>query len=151
MLFGMFFSAENLIFPAAMSAAAGKNTVFAYLGMLPRQSACRFCPQPPLVFSEATAVLIWQKNREKAICFSTLLVFSLHPGHIMTWIGKILNPLFCVPLFVLILAAVIHPEQPLSATVPQGTYLTPGKAFFTGFLEGNNTLDALAGIAPSAS
>ncbi len=33
MLFGMFFGAGNLIFPAALGAAAGQNIVFAFPGM----------------------------------------------------------------------------------------------------------------------
>ena len=65
----------------------------------------------------------------------------------MTWIGKILNPLFLVLLFGLVIVALIYPVQPLSASVPEEAYLTPGRAFLAGFLEGYNTLDALAGLA----
>lgn len=196
MLFGMFFGAGNLIFPAAAGVAAGKNTVFAYLGMFLTAVGLPLLSVAALGISRSDSVfdLAQKPGKRFGICFSTLLyltigplfavpryagtsfsvgavalgenvdqsvalavfslvffaavlALSLYPGRIMTWIGKILNPLFLALLFVLILAAVLHPVQPLSAAVPQAAYRTPGKAFFTGFLEGYNTLDALAGLA----
>ena len=59
--------------------------------------------------------------------------------------GKVLNPLFLVCLGVLLAAALIHPMGPVSAAQVQGAYAQ--SAFVGGFLEGYNTMDALAGLA----
>ena len=77
--------------------------------------------------------------------FAVALALSLKPGKIMTWIGKILNPVFLLSLGVLLLKAMISPMGAVHEIVPDASYA--GKAFFTGFLEGYNTLDALAGLA----
>ena len=65
----------------------------------------------------------------------------------MTWIGKILNPVFLVFLFALVIAALAKPITSISQVTPAESYATGGSAFFSGFLEGYNTLDALAGLA----
>lgn len=196
MLFGMFFGAGNLIFPANMGVAAGKNMLFAYLGMfitavglpllsvaalgISRSDSVLDVAQKPgrgfgvffstllyltigplfavprcagTSFSVGAVLLGEQVNQSAALAvfsllfFAAVMAFSLRPGRIMVWIGKILNPLFLVLLFVLIFAALANPMQPLSSAVPHEDYLTPGKAFFEGFLDGYNTLDALAGLA----
>lgn len=79
------------------------------------------------------------------VFFAVALALSLKPGKIMTWIGKILNPIFLVSLGVLLVKAMISPMGAVGEIVPDASYA--GKAFFTGFLEGYNTLDALAGLA----
>lgn len=77
--------------------------------------------------------------------FVIVLIFSLKPSGILTWVGKVLNPCFLLFLGVLILIAFIHPMGAMTKTAPVGDYM--GKAFFTGFLEGYNTMDALASLA----
>ena len=77
--------------------------------------------------------------------FAAALFFSLRPGQIMTWIGKILNPLFLCFLGILVIRALTNPMGEISAIEPIGNYET--KVFFQGFLEGYNTMDALAGLA----
>ena len=79
------------------------------------------------------------------IFFAVVLAFSLYPGKILTWVGKVLNPIFLVFLGVLVIAALIHPMGAISEVAPTGAYET--KAFMTGFLEGYNTMDALASLA----
>lgn len=79
--------------------------------------------------------------------FAVVLFFSLKPSGIMTWIGKMLNPVFLVFLFALVIAALLNPIDSIAALTPAEGYLTRRDAFFTGFLEGYNTLDALAGLA----
>ena len=79
-----------------------------------------------------------------AIFFLAVLGFSLFPGKILTWVGKILNPIFLVFLGVLIIAAIINPMGGVGDTAPTGDYVD--KAFTTGFLEGYNTMDALASL-----
>lgn len=77
--------------------------------------------------------------------FLAALWFSLRPGNILTWIGKILNPLFLLTLGGLIAAAFLSPMGPIGQTAPEPAYAS--NAFFAGFLEGYNTMDALAGLA----
>ncbi len=77
--------------------------------------------------------------------FIAVLGFSLYPGKILTWVGKILNPLFLLFLGVLIAAALISPMGNPSGIEAMGSY--KDSAFVTGFFEGYNTMDALAGLA----
>lgn len=77
--------------------------------------------------------------------FVAVLLFSLFPGKILTWVGKILNPLFLVFLGVLVIAAFINPMGNIAEIAPEGAYVD--RSFMTGFLEGYNTMDALASLA----
>ncbi|MFR9308537.1 MAG: branched-chain amino acid transport system II carrier protein, partial [Lachnospiraceae bacterium] len=77
--------------------------------------------------------------------FAVVLFFSLRPSGIMTWIGKILNPIFLFLLGILIIAVFVRPMGPVSAVEPSEAYLQHG--FTTGLLEGYNTMDALASLA----
>lgn len=79
------------------------------------------------------------------IFFIAVLAFSLKPGKIMTWIGKILNPIFLCCLAIFVIAAFISPMASIGDIQPEANYETG--AFFNGFLEGYNTMDALAGLA----
>ncbi len=79
------------------------------------------------------------------VFFIAVLAFSLKPGKIMTWIGKILNPLFLCCLAIFVVAAFLSPGASISEVKPEAAYETG--AFFNGFLEGYNTLDALASLA----
>ena len=196
MLFGMFFGAGNLIFPAKMGIEAGSNLWSAFLGVfitavgIPMlavvalgMSRCEgvvplankvgkkysvfFCTLLYLTigplfaiprcastsFSVGAAGLIGDGSSRvylalfSFVFFAIVLFFSLKPGGIMTWIGKLLNPVFLVFLFALVIAALLNPVTTVSQVVPAERYAAPGGAFFTGFLEGYNTLDALAGLA----
>ena len=79
------------------------------------------------------------------VFFGIVLFFSLRPGQILTWIGKVLNPLFLCFLGILIMHALISPMGGIGGGAPEGTYIS--QPFITGFLEGYNTMDALAGLA----
>ncbi len=79
------------------------------------------------------------------IFFAVVLWFSLRPGGILTWVGKILNPIFLVVLGILVVTALFSPAASIKDIAPSAGYST--EAFFTGFLEGYNTMDALAGLA----
>ena len=196
MLFGMFFGAGNLIFPAKMGIDAGSNLWSAFLGVfitavgipmlavvalglsrcegvvplagkVGKKYSVFFCTLLYLTigplfaiprcastsFSVGAAGLIAGGNEQvnlavfSFVFFALVLFFSLKPGGIMTWIGKILTPVFLVFLFVLVIAALVNPVTSFSQVVPAESYAAPGSAFFTGFLEGYNTLDALAGLA----
>ncbi len=96
----------------------------------------------PLLHTEHTTVLLCGFS---AVFFIAVLFFSLRPSGIMTWIGKILNPLFLLFLGVLAVTALVNPMGEISAGAPSGNYVE--QSFFQGFLEGYNTLDALASLA----
>ena len=80
-----------------------------------------------------------------ALFFAIVLYFSLRPSGILTWVGKILNPLFLVFLSILAITALLNPMGPVNAAEPTGAYA--GMSFFQGFLDGYNTMDALASLA----
>lgn len=79
------------------------------------------------------------------VFFIAALLFSLFPGKILTWIGKILNPVFLLFLGILVVVALINPTAGVSEVTPIGGY--ESSPFFTGFLQGYNTMDALASLA----
>ncbi|WP_186564631.1 branched-chain amino acid transport system II carrier protein [Lawsonibacter celer] len=79
------------------------------------------------------------------VFFALVLFFSLRPGKILTWVGKVLNPVFLLTLGVLVITALVRPMGEINAIVPEATYASG--AFFKGFLEGYHTMDALAGLA----
>ena len=79
------------------------------------------------------------------IFFGLVLFFSLKPNGILTWVGKIINPMFLIFICVLILVALINPMGSVGSAVPEANY--QGGSFFNGFLEGYNTMDAIASLA----
>lgn len=196
MLFGMFFGAGNLIFPAKVGLDAGSNMWSAFAGVfvtavgipmlavvglglsrsegvvelsqrVSRKYSLFFCTLLYLTigplfaiprcastaFSVGAVNLLPQEGERlylalfSLVFFAVVLYFSLKPGGIMTWIGKWLNPVFLVFLAVLVIAALAKPISSISAVAPAESYASSGSAFFRGFLEGYNTLDALAGLA----
>ena len=196
MLFGMFFGAGNLIFPAKVGLDAGSNMWSAFAGVfvtavgipmlavvglglsrsegvvelsqrVSRKYSLFFCTLLYLTigplfaiprcastaFSVGAVNLLPQEGERlylalfSLVFFAVVLYFSLKPGGIMTWIGKWLNPVFLVFLAVLVIAALAKPSSSISAVTPAENYASSGSAFFRGFLEGYNTLDALAGLA----
>ena len=80
-----------------------------------------------------------------AAFFAAALFFSLRPGKILVWVGKVLNPCFLLFLGILVIVAMLRPGAAVGAVVPEGAYAA--QPFFTGFLEGYNTMDALASLA----
>ena len=79
------------------------------------------------------------------VFFAIALVLALKPNGIINYIGKIINPIFLVFLFLLIIVSFAKPML-------QGNTITPDEAyaaqpFFRGFLEGYNTMDAIASLA----
>lgn len=77
--------------------------------------------------------------------FLAVLFFSLRPGEILTWVGKVLNPLFLFFLAILVIYALLSPLGSVSEIAAEGAYAE--SPFATGLLEGYNTMDALAGLA----
>ena len=84
------------------------------------------------------------------VIFSTLffgfsLWFTLRPSGILTWIGKVLNPIFLASLTGLVIFTILKPMGEV-AQIPVQPLYQEG-SFFRGFLEGYNTMDALAALA----
>ena len=77
-----------------------------------------------------------------AIFFAVTLLFSLYPAKIVNNVGKILAPTLVGLLVVFLLSAVFNPMG--DAQSPQVAY--QNGAFVQGFIEGYNTMDALASL-----
>lgn len=77
--------------------------------------------------------------------FLSVLWFSLRPSNILTYVGKVLNPLFLLFLSILIITAIIKPMGDISNFPATAAY--QDNSFFQGFIEGYNTMDALASLA----
>ena len=193
MLFGLFFGAGNLIFPASMGQLAGSNLWWASAGFLitgvglpllgvaalgisreegllelssrvgkgyglfftcllyltigpffaiPRCATVSYTVgiQQLLPHGGAAALAVFS-----LLFFGAVLFFSLRPGEILTWVGKVLTPLFLCFLAVLVLRALSAPMASVADIPPAGSYRDA--AFSTGLLEGYNTMDALASLA----
>ncbi len=80
-----------------------------------------------------------------SLFFIAALLFSLYPGKILTWVGKILNPAFLLFLFILVIVALLNPSTSVSDVEVAESYAS--SPFFKGFIEGYNTMDALASLA----
>ncbi len=194
MLFGLFFGAGNLIFPASMGQLAGSQMGPAALGFLVTGVGLPLLGVAALGISREEGLLELSSRVGKGygffftcllyltigpffaiprcatvsytvgiqrllpesgqgvwlavfslVFFLLVLFFSLRPGEILTWVGKVLNPLFLTFLAVLILRALVSPLGQVSQVSPSGAYVS--QAFSTGLLEGYNTMDALAGLA----
>lgn len=194
MLFGMFFGAGNLIFPASMGQLAGRNLWLASVGFLITGVGLPLLGVAALGISREEGLLELSNRVSKGyglfftcllylaigpffaiprcatvsytvgiqrmlpetgqnlalavfslVFFGAVLFFSLRPGEILTWIGKVLNPLFLCFLAVLILRALTAPLGSVADIEPTGSYATA--ALSTGLLEGYNTMDALASLA----
>lgn len=194
MLFGMFFGAGNLIFPAQMGQQAGTALWpalvgfcltgvglpllgIAALGISQSEGLFEMCcrvgrpysyfftcllylsigplfaiPRTATVsFSVGILPLIPAEHSKLVLCvfsalfFAIVLFFSLRPSGILTWVGKLLNPLFLLFLGILTVTALLRPMGAVTDSAPEGAYAS--MSFFQGFLDGYNTLDALASLA----
>ena len=194
MLFGMFFGAGNLIFPASMGQLAGSHMWQASAGFLITGVGLPLLGVAALGISRQNGLLELSSRVGKRyglfftcvlyltigpffaiprcatvsytvgiegiapgadhtfglavfslLFFALVLFFSLRPGQIMTWIGKVLTPLFLVCLGILLGRALLSLAGRIAEIAPQAGYVDD--ALFTGLLEGYNTMDALAGLA----
>lgn len=81
------------------------------------------------------------------VFFALVLFFSLRPGNITVWIGKMINPAFLALLFVLVIAALRAPGASVDAIDAQPAYQSGSGAFISAMIEGYGTMDAIAGLA----
>lgn len=79
------------------------------------------------------------------IFFVCAFVISYEESNILTSIGKVLNPLFLLLLFIVFLMGFFSPMG--RAAAQKVTLAYQQAPFFNGFLQGYNTMDALAGLA----
>lgn len=76
--------------------------------------------------------------------FLLVMILSLFPGKLMDNIGKIITPALIVVLGILGGAAVFAPAGDITA--PAAAYASSGAALAQGFLQGYQTMDALASL-----
>lgn len=109
---------------------------------IPRCAATSFTiGVQPLVGDNATvARLIFS-----TLFFAVVLLFALRPSKILDSVGKFLNPAFLIFLGVMLVTALVKPVNAVADIAPTGKY--ESGAFFAGFLQGYDTLDALASLA----
>lgn len=77
--------------------------------------------------------------------FLAAWLFSRKPSKILDYIGKFLNPVFLILLGILMLIAFLRPMGVIGSAPVQTDYET--NAVLKGFVDGYNTLDALASLA----
>lgn len=78
------------------------------------------------------------------VFFVIVLLFSMYPAKLVDNIGKILAPSLVVFLSVLLIVAIFRPMGIIEA--PLDSYTDKMQASIHGFLEGYNTMDALASL-----
>ena len=89
---------------------------------------------------------IWLWQLGFSLCFfGVVLYFSLKPSKILDSVGKFLNPAFLLFLGIILVTALMKPVQSVASVAPSGDYVH--SAFSAGFLQGYDTLDALASLA----
>lgn len=76
--------------------------------------------------------------------FAVSLWFSISPQKLVDRIGKVLTPALLFSILVLIVKSLISPMGDYQA--PTAAYATTGLAVVQGFLDGYNTMDALASL-----
>ena len=77
--------------------------------------------------------------------FFLALLLSLKPGKLLTYVGKILNPIFLLFLSLLLLTAILFPMGKIT-TLPAVSGYENG-SFLKGLFEGYNTMDILGALA----
>lgn len=189
LLFGIFFGAGNLIFPAELGFRAGENFYPAILGFvlsgvgiaiitlvlgtmvkggykneisikvdpkfatsyltmlylaigpffaIPRTAGTSFSIGiAPVTGNGRLPLFIFS-----AIYFLFAYLIAINPSKLMDRVGKILTPMFAMLIVILIVIGNMN-----SHVLNQGEMSTAMSALKTGFLEGYNTLDALAAVS----
>ncbi|MCH1624082.1 branched-chain amino acid transport system II carrier protein [Fredinandcohnia quinoae] len=78
-----------------------------------------------------------------ALFFGLVYVISLNPAKMEKYMGRFIAPILMVAMVVLVVVGLFRLDAPLQSPVEQ----YESGAFFKGFLEGYNTMDALAALA----
>ncbi|HEP1806225.1 TPA: branched-chain amino acid transport system II carrier protein [Streptococcus suis] len=80
-----------------------------------------------------------------ALYFVAAYLIALNPSQILNSIGRILTPIFAILIVILVVLGIV--KYGSTNPLPAADAYSAGRAFGTGFIEGYNTLDALASIA----
>ncbi|MEG3307694.1 branched-chain amino acid transport system II carrier protein [Streptococcus suis] len=80
-----------------------------------------------------------------ALYFVAAYLIALNPSQILNSIGRILTPVFAILIVILVVLGIV--KYGSTNPLPAADAYSAGQAFGTGFIEGYNTLDALASIA----
>ncbi|MGV3088651.1 branched-chain amino acid transport system II carrier protein [Streptococcus suis] len=80
-----------------------------------------------------------------ALYFVAAYLIALNPSQILNSIGRILTPVFAILIVILVVLGIA--KYGSTSPLPAAENYTSGRAFGTGFIEGYNTLDALAAVA----
>lgn len=123
-------------------------TILLYLTIGPLFAIPRCCTT---TFTSGVSPLI--KGLNEKVCllvfsfifFALVLYFSLKPNEIMTWVGKVITPIFLVFFAVLLIAALTKSNAAVSMVEPDPSYVRTSLS--NGLFEGYNTMDAIAGLA----
>lgn len=126
-VYGVFFTALLYLTIGPFFAIPRTGTVGFEVGVIP------FVPEG----SEQLALFIFT-----LIFFGIAMVFSLFPAKLVDNVGKILAPALVILLVAMLVYALINPMSSIGEA--QGSYAD--SSFVTGFLEGYNTMDALASL-----
>ena len=102
-------------------------------------------------YTVGVAPLLPEQYRSMGLIIFTVIFFAIvyaiafNQSDILSSLGKILNPIFLIALFLVFVIAFAKPiGNP--AVMPISSEYTSG-AYVKGFLQGYNTMDALAGLA----
>lgn len=131
----------------------GKWFAYAYTTMLYLSIGALFGIPRTAAVSFTTGVTPFIKGTNEKVAlfiyslifFALVLIFSLKPSKIIDFIGKYLNPIFLVFLFLLVALTIVNPIGNVTQLGAQEAY--KAKPFFVGLLEGYNTMDGLASVA----
>ena len=160
LLFALFFGAGNLIFPLHLGQLAGHNWLPATLGFLVTGVLLPLLSVLAIAITRSKGVydvglplgstfaLVFQHVALfgfSALFFLAAFLLSYKENNIASNLGKVLNPVFLALLFLVFLVSFLKPMGSVSQAAPTAQYLHG--AFTNGFLEGYNTMDALAGLA----
>ena len=170
MLFGMFFGAGNLIFPVYMGQLSGANSIPAIIGFCMTGVGLPLLGIAAIGISKSEGLFDASKKVSTGFSyfFTVILYLSIGPlfaiprtatvsfttgitpfiSSDQTQLGLFIYTLIffaLVLLFCLLVLAFIKPIGAFTSVQPVNSYVS--QPFFTGLLEGYNTMDALASLA----
>ncbi len=172
-LFGMFFGAGNLIFPVHLGQMAGSNVIPAIIGFIITAVGIPIFGVAAIgvTHSDGLQTLSGKVGKGYGIFFTCLLYLTIGPlfaiprcatvsftTGVSPMLSEAAQPLalllfsavffaFVLFLAVLVIAALLKPGASISDVAPTEPYATKTSAFFSSFIEGYGTMDAIAGLA----
>lgn len=124
-----------IVYPAIAFLAIGPGIA------IPRNGSLAFEMSVAPYLSADSSVVI-ARLIYTVLFFGLAYYLCMQPGKLVDRIGKVLTPILLVLIAVFFIGAVIN--LPVNVAAPTETYQSP---FVTGFIEGYNTMDALASLS----